>query len=271
MLTQVQTQEQEEKKIREKLTQATSVNNFLKPLKSFLEEEGITEIAFNNPSSHTIFVEKFGQWEEREFKIQPLEELVKVKSTKTFVAEDKNALLDGVLANEFMHRKKAQKVVSRVQEKKTDEYVITDEEQTKLNLEAINNLGRAVAAFNDNDFSEAFPILSAVLPNGERCQFVRHPAVPKGKISMTIRRPSLEVRTMDSYIQQGFFNEVHPVTEERDGDAELLDLYGNFFNTSPAKEELISIRTKFLPTCGELGLHHSHCRFHRFGKTTFMK
>lgn len=271
MSIQAQTQEQEEKKIREKLTQATSVNNFLKPLKSFLEEEGITEIAFNNPSSHTIFVEKYGRWEEREFKIQPLEELVKVKSTKTFVAEDKNALLDGVLANEFMHRKKAQKVVSRVQEKKTDEYVITDEEQTKLNLEAINNLGRAVAAFNDNDFSEAFPILSAVLPNGERCQFVRHPAVPKGKISMTIRRPSLEVRTMDSYIQQGFFNEVHPVTEERDGDAELLDLYGNFFNTSPAKEELISIRTKFLQRAVELGRTIVIAGSTGSGKTTFMK
>lgn len=116
-----QTQEQEEGKFREKLNQATSVNNFLKPLKSFLEEEGITEIAFNNPSSHRIFVEKFGQWEEREFKIKPLEEAVKLRNKKTFVAEEKNALLDGVLASEFMHRKKTQKAVSRFQEKKTDE------------------------------------------------------------------------------------------------------------------------------------------------------
>ena len=59
----------------------------------------------------------------------------------------------------------------------------------------------------------------------------------KDTISMTIRRPSMEVRTPESYEESGFYDELHEVSTVRAGSEELLDLYGRFFDEKLKPEE----------------------------------
>lgn len=71
-------------------------------------------------------------------------------------------------------------------------------------------IGVAAAKFTDNDFSDTRPILSAVLPNKERAQFVMPPACEDDTISITIRKPSKTIFTLEQYRQSGFFDRVLP-------------------------------------------------------------
>jgi type IV secretion system protein VirB11 len=53
---------------------------------------------------------------------------------------------------------------------------------------------------------ETRPILSAVLPDGERIQIVVPPAVTAGTVSLTIRKPSRITLTLDEMAAQGLFD-----------------------------------------------------------------
>ena len=64
-----------------------------------------------------------------------------------------------------------------------------------LTMDYLRQLGIAVAKFANTDLSETSPIVSAVLPGGERSQFVMPPACFDGTFSITIRKPSFHVRT----------------------------------------------------------------------------
>ena len=75
------------------------------------------------------------------------------------------------------------------------------------------------ATFNSQTFEEqSSPVLSAVLPNGERLQAVAPPACQDDRISITIRRPSFDVRHLSGYVASGFFNEVR-IPGEKSSDA----------------------------------------------------
>ncbi len=59
-----------------------------------------------------------------------------------------------------------------------------------LTFERCLSLATAVATFSDQQVNQERPLLAATLPSGERVQFVIPPAVPRGPVSITIRKPS---------------------------------------------------------------------------------
>lgn len=139
------------------------------------------------------------------------------------------------------------------------------EEAPHLDLPWLRSLAVAVAAFTENDVSETRPILSAVLPEGERCQFVLHPACEAETISLTIRKPSKAIIDFDDYEGMNYYAHVKdvgqiPDSEDLDDDERaLIELYNakafhQFMAQAVAYEKNIII-------VGETGS----------GKTTYMK
>jgi type IV secretion system protein VirB11 len=108
--------------------------------------------------------------------------------------------------------------------------------------------------------TDLVPMVSLTFPTGQRAQFVIPPAVEAGSVSITIRLPSKQTRTLGQYEQEGFFNQIledtHGISAH---DQELLDLraarrYGDFFRQAVLYKKNIVVS-------GATGS----------GKTTFMK
>jgi len=129
-----------------------------------------------------------------------------------------------------------------------------------LTYEHLRSLAIAVAKFSSNHISDTQPILSSTLPKGERIQIIIPPACEKGTISITIRKPSLTVCTLDDYAKKNFFAHIRPISTDLSPDEiELLQLkkncdYINFLRRAIQLEKVIVV-------AGETGS----------GKTTFMK
>lgn len=70
----------------------------------------------------------------------------------------------------------------------------------------LRRLAIAAAAFTGQDVSEAMPICSTVLPDGERCQIVLPPAAEA--LSLTLRKPSRTVLQMADFEACGLFERV---------------------------------------------------------------
>ncbi|WP_140987169.1 P-type DNA transfer ATPase VirB11 [Asticcacaulis tiandongensis] len=75
-----------------------------------------------------------------------------------------------------------------------------------LSAERLNSLVRAIATFTDQDIGPRHPILSAILPDGQRVQIVVPPAVAPETISLSIRLPSGTIRALDDYETEGAFD-----------------------------------------------------------------
>lgn len=108
--------------------------------------------------------------------------------------------------------------------------------------------------------TDADPVVSLTFPTGQRAQFVIPPACDAGKVSITIRLPSRQTRTLQQYEEDGFFRDIledgMAVSEH---DRELLDLrrsrdYAAFFRRAVQYRKNIVVS-------GATGS----------GKTTFMK
>lgn len=140
-------------------------------------------------------------------------------------------------------------------------------EAPELDLQRLRTLATAIATYNNQSLSAERPILSAMLPGGERIQIVQEPAVPAGSISITIRRPSHGTRAMAQYVADGVFDgfvDARGASERNDADDELLAHYRRaatdpsamaaFFETAIRQHRNIAI-------VGDTGS----------GKTTFMK
>lgn len=78
----------------------------------------------------------------------------------------------------------------------------------ELTHERLQSLAVAIGQYSRQQISEAAPILSATLPDGERIQVILPPAVEPGRISLTIRKPSTTVLTLDQYEARGLFEGV---------------------------------------------------------------
>lgn len=121
-----------------------------------------------------------------------------------------------------------------------------------LGLLLINYLGQNQKFDRDN------PMLSLTMPNGERAQLVRSPAVEHS--SLTIRIPSKKRFTMSEYDDKGIFKEIIPVSKELSSkDQELKNLleqraYRDFLEKAVLYQKNIIVS-------GATGS----------GKTTFMK
>ncbi len=108
--------------------------------------------------------------------------------------------------------------------------------------------------------TDADPVVSLTFPTGQRAQFVIPPACDSEQVSITIRLPSRQTKTLEQYQQDGFFDEIleqtHTLSEH---DRELLELrhlrhYAEFFR-------LAVLYKKNIVVSGATGS----------GKTTFMK
>jgi type IV secretion system protein VirB11 len=108
--------------------------------------------------------------------------------------------------------------------------------------------------------TDVSPVVSLTFPTGQRAQFVIPPAVEAGQVSITIRLPAKQTRTLGEYQQEGFFDQL---LDETAGispqDKELLALrsahrYADFFRQAV-------IHKKNIVVSGATGS----------GKTTFMK
>lgn len=104
------------------------------------------------------------------------------------------------------------------------------------------------------------PVVSLTFPTGQRAQFVIPPACDAGKVSITIRLPSKQTKTLCQYQQDGFFDQVvEQVGAIGEHDAELIELrrardYAEFFRKAVLYKKNIVVS-------GATGS----------GKTTFMK
>ncbi len=104
------------------------------------------------------------------------------------------------------------------------------------------------------------PVVSLTFPTGQRAQFVIPPACDPGKVSITIRLPAKQTRTLQQYQDSGFFDQIleqkGTVSEH---DRELLELrrernYAEFFKKAVSYKKNVVVS-------GATGS----------GKTTFMK
>ncbi|MGN2243092.1 P-type DNA transfer ATPase VirB11 [Frateuria sp. GZRR33] len=104
------------------------------------------------------------------------------------------------------------------------------------------------------------PVVSLTFPTGQRAQFVIPPACEAGNVSITIRLPSKQARTLDQYQAEGFFDRVwEDASELTEHDRELQALraerrYAEFFKAAVRGKKNIVVS-------GATGS----------GKTTFMK
>ncbi|RFB76676.1 P-type DNA transfer ATPase VirB11 [Methylovirgula sp. 4M-Z18] len=129
-----------------------------------------------------------------------------------------------------------------------------------ITYDHMRSLGTAVAKFSSNEFSDTRPVLSAILPKGQRVQFVMPPACEDGTISMTIRKPSFLLRDIETYVEQGFFSKIRPIIA--DLSEEEMELVGLYEGKDYARFLQRAVRVgKVIVVAGATGS----------GKTTFMK
>ncbi|MGY3231863.1 type IV secretion system protein VirB11 [Luteibacter sp. HA06] len=108
--------------------------------------------------------------------------------------------------------------------------------------------------------TDADPVVSLTFPTGQRAQFVLPPAVEAGRVSITIRLPSKQSKSLAQYQEDGFFDQIlEGANAISQADNELLELraerrYADFFRHAV-------ISKKNIVVAGATGS----------GKTTFMK
>lgn len=99
-----------------------------------------------------------------------------------------------------------------------------------LSLERCLSLATAVATFSDQQVNQEHPLLSATLPSGERVQFVIPPAVTRGTVSITVRKPAQLIRKLEDFEREGLFERTAIVA--RTAASELL----------PFEQELVALK-----------------------------
>ncbi|HEY1129967.1 MAG TPA: P-type DNA transfer ATPase VirB11 [Roseateles sp.] len=120
---------------------ATSVIEFLRPLRQHLDADGVQEVCVNRPGE--LFIETADGWR-----------LV---------------------------------------------------EAPEMTQERCLSLATAVATYGDQQINQERPLLSATLPSGERVQFAIPPAVSRGTVSITLRKPATVLRTLEDFERDGLF------------------------------------------------------------------
>jgi type IV secretion system protein VirB11 len=81
-----------------------------------------------------------------------------------------------------------------------------------MTLERCLSLATAVATYCDQQINQERPLLSATLPSSERIQFVIPPAVTRGTVSITVRKPSQLIKRLDDFEHEGLFERMNDTT-----------------------------------------------------------
>ncbi len=124
------------------------------------------------------------------------------------------------------------------------------------------SLATAVATWCDQQINQERPLLSATLPSGERIQFVIPPAVARGTVSITVRKPAHLIKRLADFEHDGLFERTlapHARNAGASIDAQLRALhaarrYSEFLRLAVQHHQTIVVS-------GKTGS----------GKTTFMK
>jgi type IV secretion system protein VirB11 len=74
-----------------------------------------------------------------------------------------------------------------------------------LTLSRCLSLANAIATYTEQEIGPHKPILSAMLPDGERVQILVPPATEADTVSLSIRRPSASIKTLAEYEASGAF------------------------------------------------------------------
>ncbi|CAH0356070.1 P-type DNA transfer ATPase VirB11 [Aquabacterium sp. CECT 9606] len=138
----------------------------------------------------------------------------------------------------------------------------------ELTLDRLLGLANAIATYTDQEIGPQKPILSAMLPGGERIQIVVPPAVEQDTVSMSIRRPSMSIKTLEQYEKDGAFHRYvwarSPQLDQRRGDLEQTEaiLIEHLESNDLAKFLKLAVQAKKnIAVVGDTGS----------GKTTLMK
>ncbi|EOC2254662.1 P-type DNA transfer ATPase VirB11, partial [Escherichia coli] len=128
-----------------------------------------------------------------------------------------------------------------------------------ITLRQCHAFARALASWHDDNIDDTSPILSATLGSGERVQAIIPPACERNTVSITLRKPSFEQKTHQSWIDAGFYQRVAGQEKTKSQDNALVRLYhsGNI----PRFMEKAVEYGKTIFIVGETGS----------GKTTYMK
>lgn len=118
---------------------------------------------------------------------------------------------------------------------------------------------KALAAWNEDNVDDTSPILSATLASGERIQTIMPPACERDTVSITLRKPSFEQKTHQSWIDAGFYHRVTGKERTESKEDELAGYYKR--GEIPRFIEKAVEYGKTLFIVGETGS----------GKTTYMK
>lgn len=95
-----------------------------------------------------------------------------------------------------------------------------------LSFERLDAIATLCAALSQQDVGPAHPLCGSVLPDGQRVQICRPPAVAAGTISLTIRQPSAFTPTIGSLAAGGLFTRTHGARTGLDPiDDELMALH----------------------------------------------
>ena len=78
-------------------------------------------------------------------------------------------------------------------------------ERPDLTFDRLDAIATLAAAMSQQDVGPAHPLCATVLPDGQRLQVCRPPAVAAGTISLTIRRPSAAISDLSSLAAGGLF------------------------------------------------------------------
>jgi len=100
------------------------------------------------------------------------------------------------------------------------------QELPDLSFERLDAIATLCAALSQQDVGPEHPLCAAVLPDGQRVQIARPPAVTAGTLSLTVRRPSGFVPTVASLAAGGLFARTAPAAPRvHPRDAELMALH----------------------------------------------
>ncbi|AXK48599.1 P-type DNA transfer ATPase VirB11 [Aliarcobacter trophiarum LMG 25534] len=137
---------------------------------------------------------------------------------------------------------------------------IWSEDKREISNSEMMSFGTPLASFKEDVLKANKPILSASLNDGERVQVIISPATKKGKVSVTIRKPSKVRYTFEDFKKQGLIKDYNYVYDPNFSDEQLLE--------ASFKKEDWAI---FLPLAVKYGLNLVIAGATGSGKTTFMK